>query len=197
MELVKVEFHQEVLEVLENGKQWISVNAICKNLGLHRATQQEKLKSDPTYEAKLLSVQTPGGVQKVFCIPLDKLNGWLFTINPNKTKPEVREKLIIYKKECFEVLHNHFMKKISHNGKDVHNIINGYKSQIVQKNKKIALLEAELAKLKNQLPAPATDLDELHVKLIEANRMILEGTRHQLNAALESIITIQKRRDKT
>jgi len=81
--------------------------------------------------------------------------------------------------------------------KDVDAITRGYKSQIVQKNNKIALLEAELAKLKNQLPAPATDLDELHVKILEANRMILEGTRHQLNAALESIITVRKRRDKT
>lgn len=196
--LVKVAFYGEQIEaVVIDSKQYISVTPICEFIGLSSNRQIQKLKSDPTYEAKLLSVQTPGGVQKVFCIPLDKLNGWLFTINPNKTKPEVREKLIIYKKECFEVLHNHFMKKISHNGKDVHNIINGYKSQIVQKNNKIALLKAELTKLKNQLPAPATDLDELHVKLIEANRMILEGTRHQLNAALESIITIQKRRDKT
>ena len=49
-------------------------------------------------------------MQEVFTIPLSKLNSWLFSINPNKVKPEVKAKLIEYKNECFEVLHKHFNK---------------------------------------------------------------------------------------
>jgi len=49
-------------------------------------------------------------MQEVFTIPLSKLNGWLFSINPNKVKPEVKTKLIEYKNECFDVLYKHFNK---------------------------------------------------------------------------------------
>ena len=49
-------------------------------------------------------------MQEVFTIPLSKLNGWLFSINPNKVKPEVKAKLIEYKNECFDVLYKHFNK---------------------------------------------------------------------------------------
>jgi len=136
MELVKVEFNQEVIEVVEDGKHWVSVNVICKNLGLHRETQQSKLKSDPTYESKLLKVQTAGGMQEVFCIPLEKLNGWLFSINPNKTKPEVREKLILYKKECFRVLYEHFSQKAQ--------------PQALPDKERIGTLEGELTRLRRE-----------------------------------------------
>ena len=91
MELMTVNFQGKELEVTTD--KHIVIKDICNAIGLDFTRQYRKLKSDPTYEAKLLRVQTSGGVQEVFCIPLDKLNGWLFSINPNKTKPEVREKV--------------------------------------------------------------------------------------------------------
>lgn len=38
------------------------------------------------------------------CLPLHYLNGWLFGIDANRVKPELKEKLIRYQKECYEVL---------------------------------------------------------------------------------------------
>jgi len=108
MKLVKVEFHSNTLEV-EPQSQRIVVKDICQNIGLNDYQgQQRKLKSDPTYQSKLIKVKTKGGMQDVFTIPLSKLNGWLFSINPNRVKPEVRERLIEYKNECFDVLYRHF-----------------------------------------------------------------------------------------
>ena len=109
MKLTTVNFQGQHLEVTTD--RYVVVKDICAAIGLDFARQFRKIKSDPTYESKLLKVKTAGGIQEVFCIPLDKLNGWLFSINPNKTKPEVREKLIIYKKECFRVLYEHFNHK--------------------------------------------------------------------------------------
>ena len=109
MKLIKVEFHSNTLEV-EPQSQSIVIKDICNNLGIGFASQFEKLKSDPTYQSKLIKVQTNGGMQEVFTIPLSKLNGWLFSINPNRVKPEVRQKLIEYKNECFDVLYKHFNK---------------------------------------------------------------------------------------
>ena len=38
------------------------------------------------------------------CLPLENLNGWLFSIQATRVKPEFREKLRAYQKECFQVL---------------------------------------------------------------------------------------------
>ena len=51
-----------------------------------------------------------GGAQKMLCIPLKKLNGWLFSINPEKVRADIRDKLIQYQEECFTVLHDYWTK---------------------------------------------------------------------------------------
>ncbi|MEA3315131.1 MAG: phage antirepressor N-terminal domain-containing protein [Campylobacterota bacterium] len=109
MELVTVDFKSNKLEVIEES-QSIVIKDICNNMGLKFDTQHKKIKADPTYQSKLIKVQTAGGMQEVFTIPLSKFNGWLFSINPNKVKPEVKDRLIEYKNECFDVLYNHFNK---------------------------------------------------------------------------------------
>ncbi len=78
-------------------KQNNIVKKVCKNLNIDYTTQYSKLKSDPAYDTKLIKVKTAGGVQEVFCIPLNQLNGWLYTINPNKIKAVAKEKLLAYK----------------------------------------------------------------------------------------------------
>ncbi len=109
LEVVRVAANDAVGKV--DGEYWVSVRKVCENLDIHFSYQLKKLKSEEAFEAKYIEVQTKGGLQKVFCIPLEKLNGWLFTINPNKVKPEVKQKLIAYKNECFKVLYNHFIQK--------------------------------------------------------------------------------------
>lgn len=46
----------------------------------------------------------------MLCIPLKKLNGWLFSINPEKVRADIRDKLIQYQEECFTVLHDYWTK---------------------------------------------------------------------------------------
>ena len=41
-------------------------------------------------------------------MPLKKLNGWLFSINPEKVRADLREKVIQYQEECFEALYNYW-----------------------------------------------------------------------------------------
>ena len=54
----------------------------------------------------------------------------------------------------------------------------------------------KVKKLKKQLikieKLQEIDLDKLHVKMMEQHRMILENTKHQLNASLESTIMVIK-----
>ena len=114
MELIKVDFNDDSIEVIEET-QSIVIKDICEALGLNAKGQIKKIQSDESFESKLIKVQTRGGLQEVFTIPLSKLDGWLFSINPNKVKPEVKQKLIEYKKECFNVLNNYFNNGIAIN----------------------------------------------------------------------------------
>lgn len=148
MQLIKVDFKSELINVVEET-QSIVVNDVCKYIGLNPKSQRDKIKSDPSYESKLIKIKTNGGMQEVFTIPLSKLNGWLFSINPNKVKPEVKQKLIEYKKECFDVLNNYFNKGIAVNEKHHHHQILGYKSQLSQHNKKIEELKQTILNMQN------------------------------------------------
>lgn len=42
------------------------------------------------------------------CLPLQYIYGWLFTINPGKVAPEARETVSRYRRECYDVLYEHF-----------------------------------------------------------------------------------------
>ncbi|MDP0027224.1 phage antirepressor N-terminal domain-containing protein [Glaesserella parasuis] len=39
---------------------------------------------------------------------LKKLNGWLFSINPEKVRPDLKDRVIQYQEECFEALYNYW-----------------------------------------------------------------------------------------
>jgi hypothetical protein len=51
-------------------------------------------------------------------LPLDYLNGWLFGINANRVKDEVKDRLVRYQEECYQVLADHFRKRIVATGID-------------------------------------------------------------------------------
>ena len=109
MNLIELEFNDDYVEVIDN---YVSVRKICENLGLVNISRQfQKIQSDETYQSKFIDIKINGITQTIFCIPYDKLNGWLFSVNQNKiTNPKVKQNLIEYKNECFEVLHKHFNK---------------------------------------------------------------------------------------
>ena len=141
MNLVTVDFNNHQLEVIEET-QSIVVKDICEAIGIGYISQYEKIVVDESYESKLIKVQTKGGLQEVFTIPLSKLNGWLFSINPNKVKPEVKQKLIEYKKECFNVLNNYFNNGIAINHRVSETIIHQGLSKL---NQEIKDLKKQLA----------------------------------------------------
>lgn len=58
----------------------------------------------------MFDIETPtnGGMQSMLCMPLKKLNGWLFSINPEKVRPDLKDRVIQYQEECFEALYNYW-----------------------------------------------------------------------------------------
>jgi hypothetical protein len=53
---------------------------------------------------------------------LDRLHGWLFTIDSPRVCEEIRERVQAYQRECYEVLYEHFCgkrKQISREANDI------------------------------------------------------------------------------
>ncbi len=110
--LVTVDFHgQSLLAVLVDGQPYVAMRPICKNIGLQWNGQFERINRNPVMSEGVRVIRTPssGGDQDMVCLPLDLLNGWLFGVDVNRVKDEIRPKLIRYQKECFGVLYRHFM----------------------------------------------------------------------------------------
>lgn len=108
-----VDFHgDEILATLvenEGTRQvYVPLRPICKYLGLSWSGQFERINRDPVLQQEARTVRVTrtnlAGDPEVFCLPLDFLNGWLFGVNANRVKPELRDKIIQYQQDCYRIL---------------------------------------------------------------------------------------------
>jgi len=89
----------------------VAVKPIVEALGLDWAGQLQRIKRDPVLSKGMGVITIPfgrGGPQKSICLKLNLLNGWLFKIDANRVRPEIRQRVLDYQEECYEVLHMHF-----------------------------------------------------------------------------------------
>lgn len=102
---------QEIIAVMAAGATYVAMRKIVENIGIDWTGQSVKLrKQKEKFGCRDISIPSKGGIQKMLCIPLKKLNGWLFSINPEKVRADIRDKLIQYQEECFTVLHDYWTK---------------------------------------------------------------------------------------
>ncbi|MBX9332954.1 phage antirepressor N-terminal domain-containing protein [Serratia sp. IR-2025] len=107
-----VQFHgQLIITAMVAGVAYVAMRPIIENIGIDWTGQLVKLRNQKEkFGCRDISTPTKGGIQKMLCIPLRKLNGWLFSINPAKVRADIRDKLIAYQEECFTVLHDYWTK---------------------------------------------------------------------------------------
>lgn len=113
MNIQSVTFHNQEIQVLNHdGKPYVAMRSICENIGLAWNAQYERIRRNEILNSSVRMIRTEqvSGVQRdLLCLPLGYLNGWLFGIEINRCKPEIREVLRLYQLECFDVLYKHFM----------------------------------------------------------------------------------------
>ena len=111
-----VKFHEtEIVAFIDdNGTPLIAIRPICDAIGLHADTAVKAIKKHPIlgdwHAVHHVSVSEIKKVNHVL-LPIEYISGWLFSINPNKCKPEARENLLVYQRECYRVLYEHFFGK--------------------------------------------------------------------------------------
>ncbi|EEJ2508833.1 phage antirepressor Ant [Salmonella enterica subsp. enterica] len=110
---------QQIITAMAAGVAYVAMKPIVENLGMSWSTQQTKLmKQISKFNCVHMNmVAADGKLRKLLCLPLKKLNGWLFSINPEKVRADIRDKLIQYQEECFSVLHDYWTKGKSGNAR--------------------------------------------------------------------------------
>lgn len=145
-----INFNNDEIVVVENK---VSVKRLCENIGLTGLNRQYKrIQEDESFESEIILYDINGILQEVLFIPINKIDGWLFSINPNKVKPEVKQKLIEYKKECFNVLNNYFNNGIAINHRATDTALQKILNQLETQNQEIQNLKNQLSSKEPQKP---------------------------------------------
>jgi P22_AR N-terminal domain len=111
-EPTEVMFHGHKLQAVDiEGEIYVVMKNVVEGMGLSCSRQYQKIKSNPRFDAHMgIDIQTPAGPRESLCMPLLKMHGWLFTINPEKVAPHLRNDVILFQEECYSVLFNYFTK---------------------------------------------------------------------------------------
>ena len=111
-EIVTIDFHGDTLLASKQDEEvFVAVKPIAERIGLRWHGQFERLQRDPILSEgiRVTCIYSAGGMQETVCLRLDLVHGWLFTIDHDRVKPELRERVLLYKRECYRVLAEHFL----------------------------------------------------------------------------------------
>ncbi|WP_151777174.1 phage antirepressor N-terminal domain-containing protein [Acinetobacter brisouii] len=108
--------NQDVPVFFHENKPYVAMRPICENIGLDWAAQAQKIKRHYVLNSTMVMITTvaqDGKNREMAALPIGYLNGWLMSVDVNRVKPEIKDTLIKYQLECYDVLYNHFMPKVA------------------------------------------------------------------------------------
>ncbi len=142
LQVSTVDFYGKKLTAIKEDEiEYVAMRPIVDEIGLEWSGQQKKLSNnkDKFNCVHKYTVGLDGKPRKMLCIPLKKLNGYLFSINPEKVHERIRDKVVLYQEECFKTLYDYFTKGFALN-----------ESQLLTDESKLSALSRELRKLRTE-----------------------------------------------
>lgn len=111
-QLLPVAFRNDTLVLVDqDGEPFIAMKPLVENMGLAWVPQYVKLTEKfGSVVTIIITTGADGKRYEMTCLPLRKLAGWLYSINPNKVAPELREKIVAYQNECDDALWDYWTK---------------------------------------------------------------------------------------
>ena len=105
-QLFPVPFHGDTVVLVDHdGQPFVAMKPVVENLGLDWKTQHAKLTDKFASTMGIIpTVGEDGRQREMVCLPLRKLPAFLYSINPNKVAPALRDKIVAYQAECDEAL---------------------------------------------------------------------------------------------
>lgn len=105
----------EIIAVrMPNGEVYIPLRHICSMIGVDWGGQRRRVLGDPVLSDAVVTIDVTVTDEyrtvrrAMLCLPLDLLQGFLFGINPNRVRADLREPLIRYQREAYKVLNDAF-----------------------------------------------------------------------------------------
>ncbi|MBV2128142.1 phage antirepressor N-terminal domain-containing protein [Arsukibacterium indicum] len=109
-----INFHgTDLITVKDGDAVFVAMMPICKAVGVAWNAQLERIKRHPVLNSTIRIIRmvaADGKTRPFSCLPLDMLNGWLFSIDASRVKDGIREKLVRYQAECFKALSDYWVK---------------------------------------------------------------------------------------
>jgi hypothetical protein len=111
-QLMPVPFYEDTVVLVGQGNEpYVAMRPIVNNMGMDWPTQYVKLTDKfGSTVGEIPTVGEDGKTRGMVCLPLRKLPAWLYSISPNKVKPELRDKIIRYQEECDDALWDYWTK---------------------------------------------------------------------------------------
>lgn len=114
-----VNFHNQTLITLQkDGVPYVAMKPVCENIGLDWEAQRQRINRDEVLSSTacmIKAIATDNKVRELLCLPIHYLNGWLFGVDVSRVKAEIKQKLITYKKECYQALFDYWNNGVAVN----------------------------------------------------------------------------------
>ena len=121
VEQKQIDFQGDIVTavIAPDGTVYVPVRPLCELIGADWTSQYRRIKRDAILNDVSMSVAVTAThiddpksrqrkTQDMIALPLNYLNGWLFGMNPSRVKPEIKESLLRYQRDCYNVLYEAF-----------------------------------------------------------------------------------------
>lgn len=176
---------------MSDGQILVPIKPICDLLGVNWDGQRQRVQRDEILaaESRLCTVITTGQGRQMLCLPLKYLSGFLFGISSQRVKEGLRERLLQYQRDCYEVLAQAFQEgRLSADGQ-LAELLNGdspaaqaYRmaQAIMQMARQQLILEARVERHEQRL-------ELLEAQLGHKERFISADQATQISQAVKAI----------
>jgi P22_AR N-terminal domain len=112
-----VDFYGDNVPVAQtdDDKLYVPLRPLTRFLGISFGSQRDRILRDEVLRGKLRQVQMMGAdnrSRQQLCLPLEMVPGWLFGISASRVRADLKERLSLYRAECFDVLWGAFKGEI-------------------------------------------------------------------------------------
>ena len=197
-------YDDEVTAVLVDGSDgravYVPVKPICEFLGIAWPAQRRRINDDPVLSRAGMSmiititdIIEPGSRRphrsEMFCLPLKFIPGWLFGINVKRVKSELRDKIIRYQSECYEVLAEAFQSGRLTNDPAFSELLNQDSPSVQAYKMALAVVEIARAQIiiESRLDSHDQRLESLEAQLGRSDRLITPDEAMQISQAVKAI----------
>ncbi len=200
-----VKFNNQQLPIyFQDGQPYVAMKPICENIGLDWEAQRQRIKRNHVLNltaCMIKAVTQDGKAREVLALPIGCLNGWLLGVDANKVKPEIKDTLIKYQLECYDVLYKHFMPKpvkpvdlTNYVLKDQHDkLVLKYHRQFREYDDLVDSLRGQIHQMQYKCHRFDVRLSESSISLDEAAQRLCVRAEHIKKVLFEECILEERR----